>query len=368
MRWSWRLGRIAGIEVQVHATFLLLVGWVALASWLQTGRVEAVVEASLFILVVFGCIVLHELGHALTARRFGITTRDITLWPIGGVSRLDRVPEKPIQEAVVALAGPAVNLAIAAGMWLVLGALGAADAAHLLDLQQASFWERLLVVNALLALFNLLPAFPMDGGRVLRAALASRMSYSRATEIAAYVGQGMAFVFGMLGLLGNPFLLFIAFFVWMAAAGEASVAQMRSAFEGIPIHRAMIRDFDVLAPDDRLERAVRLTLDGTQQDFPVVAGGRVLGILRQNDLLAGLSRGGSDALVQDSMCVDFEPVHADEMLDGILGRLESRECRTLPVLQGDRLVGLLTMGNLGEFVRIHVALARRPRRAAIQAP
>jgi Zn-dependent protease len=329
VRWSWRVGQIAGIGVYVHATFLLLIAWVAMSHWFASQSLGAAVAGAGFILALFACVVLHELGHALTARRYGVNTRDITLLPIGGVARLERIPEVPRQEALIALAGPAVNLAIvgvlAVCLWIQRGWLPLEK----LSVTSGPFLERLLVVNGFLAGFNLLPAFPMDGGRVLRAGLATRMPYTRATEIAAGVGQGMALLFGLAELFGNPFLVFIAFFVWLGAAGEASLAQMRAAFQGLPVHRAMVRDFHILAPDDPLDRAVQLTLAGSQEDFPVVETLRGVGILRQGDLITGLQQAGRDAPTERFMCRDFEPVESSELLEAVFGRLEGRECHTV---------------------------------------
>jgi Zn-dependent protease len=272
MGWSWRIGRIAGIDVYVHPTFLLLLAWVAITHYAEHGDPGEALRGLVFILAMFGIVVLHELGHALTARRFGIRTRDITLLPIGGVARLKRIPEVPMQELIVALAGPAVNGVLAIGTYagLVLG----------LGRGPAPFWEALSVgggfldqlfwVNVMLAVFNLLPAFPMDGGRVLRALLAMKLDYVQATQLAASVGHAMALLFGMLGLLSNPFLIFIALFVWVGATQEASMVQLRSALAGIPILRVMITDFRSLGPDDPLSQAVGHFLEGFQQDFPVV--------------------------------------------------------------------------------------------------
>src|SRR5689334_24475590 len=273
MKWSWKIGTVAGIGLNVHATFFLLVAWVGITYWIQAGSAAAL-EGVAFILALFACVVLHELGHALTARRFGIRTRDITLLPIGGVSRLERIPDDPRQEVWVSLAGPAVNVAIAAALyaWLLLSQTLRPLSA--LTMAGGPFLERLLLVNVSLAVFNLLPAFPMDGGRVLRALLAMRMDYVRATQVSAHVGQAMALVFGLLGLFTNPFLVFIAFFVWIGAAQEASVVQMRTAMSGIPVSRAMLTDFHSVAPDDPAKRVLELILAGSQEDFPVVDGGQ----------------------------------------------------------------------------------------------
>ena len=359
MKWSWKVGTVAGIGLFVHATFFLLVAWVGISYWLAAGFTAAV-EGIVFILSLFGCVVLHELGHALTARRFGIRTRDITLLPIGGVARLERVPDDPRQELWVALAGPAVNVVIAALLyvWLLLSHTLLPFSA--LSVTAGPFLERLLFVNVSLAGFNLLPAFPMDGGRVLRALLATRMDYVRATQIAAHVGQAMAFAFGLIGLFSNPFLIFIALFVWIGAAQEASMVQMRTALGGIPVGRAMLTEFHTVSPDDPAERVLQLILAGAQQDFPVVEGSRVVGVLLRDDVLRAVARRGSNWRVRELIRREFETVDASDMLETAFARLQSCDCHTLPVMNRGALVGLISVASVGEFLRIHSALGGRP--------
>jgi len=356
MKWSWKLADIAGIGVYMHATFLLLIVWVVLIHWSQGQTLIATLEGILFILLLFGCVVLHEFGHALTARRYGIRTRDITLLPIGGVARLERMPRDPIQELWVALAGPAVNIVIAIVLAFGLMLAGAVGLSGGITITSGPLVERLLILNVVLAVFNMLPAFPMDGGRVLRALLATRWEYTRATHLAANVGQGMAFLFGLIGLFYNPFLIFIALFVWIGAAQEESMVQIKSALSGIPVNRAMITDFQVLAPGDRLSHAVELTLTGSQKDFPVMEGSQVVGILRQEDLLAALAREQRSETVDQFMQKHFQVADPLEMLETVFSRLQNCDCRTLPVLAGEDLLGLVTMDNLGEFLRIQAAL------------
>jgi Zn-dependent protease/CBS domain-containing protein len=366
MRWSIKIARIAGIDVYMHLTFLLLLAWIGYMYYKPRESVEDAVWGIVFILTIFATVVLHELGHALAARRYGIETRDITLLPIGGVARLERMPREPWQELFVAVAGPLVNVVIAAG--LLVGILAAGGFSpppeHITpenSLFLGTFAERLFWVNVLLVVFNAIPAFPMDGGRVLRAFLAMNMDYAQATQVAAVIGQGIAFLFAIVGLLGGNFiLLFIALFVWMGAAGEASVAQLQAAIEGIPVRRAMIEDFVTVRADAELREVANHVLRGFQPDYPVVdAAGRVVGVLPQARLLAGLSADGPSAPVGRYMRDDFRTTSPGEMLDRALARLQEGECPVLPVLDGERLVGLLTTENVGELVMIREAIKSR---------
>lgn len=361
MRWSWRIGRLAGVDIYIHATFLLLLAWVALSYWVTWHTAAAVLEGLAFILAIFGCVVLHELGHATAARRFGIPTRDITLYPIGGVARLQRMPEAPLQELWVAAAGPLVNVAIAAGLFLLLGFGQRLTPMAEMEVGRGGFLQNLMAVNVFLVLFNLIPAFPMDGGRMLRALLALRIEYVQATHIAAAIGQGIALLFGFAGLglfgfPGNPFLIFIALFVWIGAGQEASLTQMRVAMGGIPARRAMITHFHAVRPNDTLAHVLELILAGSQTDFPVVGPTGVVGILTRSDLLSAVARGGPDQLVGDVMQRKFQTVDPNEMLELAFARLEECACKTLPVVYRGELIGLITSENIGEFLMIRSAL------------
>jgi Zn-dependent protease/CBS domain-containing protein len=361
MRWSWQVAKVAGIPIRIHATFVLFL--VFLYVVLARGQsAAAAAEWIGFLLALFACVVLHELGHAITARRYGVKTRDITLLPIGGVARLERIPENPGQEIAVALAGPAVNVVIAIGLLAMLVATGVWESIRTPAELQQNFAGRLLAYNVFLALFNLIPAFPMDGGRVLRALLAIRLDYVRATQIAAGVGQGIALLFGLVGLWGNPILLFIALFVFIGAGQEAQAVQMRSAFDGVPVDRAMIRDFRALRPTDPLSRAVELLLDGHQQDFPVLAGpgpGEVPGILTRGDLLRALASGRTDRPVHEIARTSCGTAHPRELLDAVFMRMQETGCPAVPVVAEDgTLVGMVTLENVGELAMVQAALSR----------
>lgn len=215
----------------------------------------------------------------------------------------------------------------------------------------------------------MLPAFPMDGGRVVRALLATVLDYSVATQIASYLGQGMAILFGLLGLLaGHPLLMFIALFVWIGAAQEAGLAQVRTSLGGVPVRHAMLTDFRVLGAEDPLSRAVDLLLQGSQQDFPIVQDGRVVGVLLRSDVLAELARNGPGSPIAGVMRTRFETADMGEMLEDAFERLQQCECRAMPVLHRGQLVGLLTTDNVGEFLMIQSALGRRGVRPVVARP
>jgi Zn-dependent protease len=301
-------------------------------------------------------VLLHEFGHALTARRYGIVTRDIILLPIGGVARLQKMPEKPQQEIAVALAGPAVNLVIAAALFGILTLLGQPIAAQSLT---GGLLGVLLVINLWMLLFNLIPAFPMDGGRVLRAALAFRLPYARATRIAAGIGQGLALLFGLFGLWQNmPGLMFIALFVFLAAAEERAVVQTRSSIEGLPVQAAMLTEFHRLDVRDPLRRAADYLMAGSQQDFPVVDGEAPVGVLTRDDLVRGIQSAGIESLVGGAIRRDGDYAQAGEPLEEAIARMRGSGRSALPVLRGGHLVGLITLENIGDLLLVRGALRR----------
>jgi Zn-dependent protease len=357
MSWSWKIGRLAGIPIFIHWTFLILIAWVVYGHWAAGEDLATTAEGVGFVLSIFGCVVLHELGHALAARRYGVSTADITLLPIGGVARLQRIPENPAEELVVAIAGPMVNVVIV-GLLFLLG-VRIPGASHEPEfLVDARFLPKLLYVNAFLVLFNMLPAFPMDGGRVLRALLALRMDYARATRLAARIGQFMAIVFCYFGLTsGNPMLLLIAIFVWIGAEGEARQVQERFSLRDIPIREAMLTDYRTLAPSDTLGHAAELLLAGTQQDFPVLGQGWPDRVLTRDALFAGLARGGRDVLVGDASLFELGRVEVGEPLAPAVARLREGSEPCLEVTERGQPVGLLTLENIGELLMVRTALA-----------
>jgi len=313
VKWSFQVARIAGIDVKIHATFLLLLAWLGFVYYAE-GGVEAAVAGLSFIVLLFVCVVLHEFGHALAARGYGIRTPDITLLPIGGVARLERMPGKPWQELVVALAGPAVNVVIAFGLWLVMGRfLGSEDLARVAQ-GESDLLGDLLAINVMLVVFNLVPAFPMDGGRVLRSLLALRMKHSRATRIAAVIGQGIAVIFGTIGLFGHPMLLFIAIFVFFGAQQEAAYALMKEAMDETHVSSLMDPAPLLLSPGMPVIEAAKAAILQPAEFFPVVDGNlRLLGKVPASTLAEAI-QSGTGADVGSIMAGDVASLRADAPL------------------------------------------------------
>ncbi len=357
MSWSISLGRIAGSEVRMHLTFLILLAWIFIAQYIAGGAAVAA-ESVLFIIAVFACVVAHEFGHALAARRYGISTPDITLLPIGGLARLSRMPEKPSEEIVIAIAGPLVNVVIAAVLILYLG--GQVDPMAVAEIEnpEPGFLTRLAAVNIFLVVFNLIPAFPMDGGRVLRALLAFRMGRRQATEIAARIGQGLAFVFGFLGLIsGNAILVFIAIFVFLAAAGEAGQVGMRETVRGVTVDSAMVRAYETLNMQATIDDATEALIRTTQREFPVVdGGGRLRGFLGRDAMIGALKASGPTTPVIDVMARDVPVVWQGQSLDAALKLMNEAQAAEVGVVDRDqRLVGYVSRENLAEFMMIEDA-------------
>lgn len=355
-RWSLRLVRIGGIDVRVHATFALLLLWVGSVF---VGRGALAARAFLVtLLALFACVVLHELGHALTGRMFGIRTRTITLLPIGGVARLDRTPDRPLHELVIALAGPLVSVALSLLFYGAARRMNAPFPATI-DLASGPLLWKLAWLNASLAVFNLLPAFPMDGGRALRALLAMRLGQLRATAIAARIGQAIALGFMALGALGSPMLILIGIFVFMAAQSELAAVHLDSVLGEVRARNAMIGEFVVLATHEPLAIAADVTAHGFQTDFPLIHAGKLVGTVSQTQLVRALIERGPHARVGD---IDFGPLVAvapNEPLDRVLTQMQAEEASAALVVAGEQLLGIVTLAKIAELVAIRSAMHER---------
>jgi Zn-dependent protease len=356
MRWSYSIGRIAGTDIKVHVTFLLILTWWAVIGYNQGGPAGALTSV-LALLALFACILLHEFGHILMAGRFGVRTPDVILLPIGGVARLERIPDEPRQELLIALAGPAVTLAIAVILFLVLRLTGS-DAQVTELSERQPFLAQLATVNLYLLLFNLIPAFPMDGGRVLRALLASRLGLVRGTQIAATMGQSLAVLGGLYGLArSEPLLVLIAFFVFLGANAEAAAVETRVAGEGLQVQQMMVTNFRTIPIHATLSQAVDLLLSGEQREFPVVDNlGRTEGILTRDNLIKGLSQRGPTSTVAEAMTSGVPVVSPNLSFSEALDRLRASHLPALPVVDlGGALVGLLTLDNITDLLLVRRA-------------
>jgi stage IV sporulation protein FB len=357
MSWSLNIGKVAGTVVRIHLTFLLFLAWIFAANYAAGGLTTAW-NSLAFMLLLFACVLLHEFGHIFTARAFGVTTPYVTLLPIGGVAQLERIPEESGQEFLIAIAGPLVNVAIA-GLLILAGA-DLNLRATAVENMHVSMLDRLADVNIFLALFNLIPAFPMDGGRVLRALLATRLGYVHATEIAATIGQGVAFVLGFLGLFGNPLLIFIAIFVYLAASSEAHLVAIRAMSRGVPVTAAMMTQFATLTPDEHIDAAVETLLRTSQGEFPVVdAANRPVGVLGRNALIRALKERGPDARVADGMTGPLPTIGHRSCLDEAFRVLQEKRVPAVGVVDmSGRLTGLVTSETVGEMLMLHRAMPR----------
>ncbi|MFG1181072.1 site-2 protease family protein [Xanthobacter sp. DSM 14520] len=367
MPWSLTIGRLGETAIRIHVTFLLFLVWIW-AAYYRSGGSSAAWEGVLFVALLFACVLLHELGHVFAARRYGVKTPDITLWPFGGIANLERIPEKPSQELVVAIAGPLVNVVIALVLLVILSAtLGGTDltADNLAKIEdpRTSILVKLAGANIFLVVFNLIPAFPMDGGRVLRALLAMRMGYSKATATAASIGQGLAIGMGLLGIFTNPMLMIIGVFVFLAASGEAGQVQLKEASRGLLVADAMITHFETLGPQSTVDDAADALIRSTQKEFPVVDGaGHLRGVLTRDAMIRAMKDQGPQTAVIEVMQADIPVVEARSKLDAALKLITSAQTPAVGVVDGSgKLVGLLTPENVGELMMLHVAMAGKPR-------
>lgn len=356
MGWSLNIGRIAGTAVRIHFTFLLFLAWIFIASYVSGGAATAW-QTSLFIILVFACVLAHEFGHIFTARAFGVPTPDVTLLPIGGVARLERIPEDPWQEFLIAIAGPAVNVVIAFFLIAFVGADLTGSHVTVVESNSVSMVDRLAAVNLFLALFNLIPAFPMDGGRVLRALLSIRLGFVRATEVAASIGQMVAFALGFIGLFYNPLLIFIAIFVYLAAASEAHMVALRSVSRGVPVTAAMMTRFATLTPDAPIEEAVEALLRTSQGEFPVVdLSGKPVGLLVRDDIIRALKQLGPDARVAEVMSPELPTVGHRRCLSDAFKLIQEKSAPAVAVVDArGKLIGLVTSETVAEMLMVQNA-------------
>jgi len=361
LNWSWQVGKVSGIPIRIHITFLALPALFAVGGWANAGIAGAVRE-TVFVLGVFLCIVLHELGHSLAALNFGIQVRDITLLPIGGLSRLARIPRDPKEEILLSLAGPVVNVIIAGGLLVGLLLRPAVSPWQGISLFGPHLLARLMWANALLAAFNLLPAFPMDGGRILRGTLALFIPRTRATRIAAMTGRVMAGLFLLAGILSPAFrlLIFIAIFVYMGAAAEEQQARIQERFSGLKARDAMIAPFDFFWEQDPLGVALDRASRTFQEDFPVFGDRGALGFISRSELQAGAAVNPWGTAVGHLVSRGWVGVPAEAPLEDVFLRLQAGGLRTVGVEEGGQVVGLINDVSLTRAMELLGAVPAGP--------
>lgn len=355
---SLLIGRVAGVRLFIHWTFLLLLGFIVASQALHGSGAGAIMATVGFVLVLFVCVVLHELGHALMAKHFGYPTRSITLLPIGGVATLEVMPESPRQELLVALAGPAVNVLIALALFPFISSTEAftqPDLGQLTTLH--NFLLALFRINVMLVFFNMLPAFPMDGGRVLRALLALWLDRLRATRIAAGLGKLMALGFVFIGLLSNPFLVLIGLFVFFGAQAESLSVQYNELLRDYTVRHAMMTNFLTLAPTDNVQEAANKLLAGSDQDLLVVEAGKPVGVMPRSLIMDALKEKRLSTAVADVMQRDFETVQVSDSLTEVFTNALRQQNAFFPVLENNQLKGVIDLNNLTEFITIRAALS-----------
>lgn len=352
MKWSWKIGRIFGIDFKIHLTFFLLILWVGFSSLSSGGTLSTMTADILFILALFLCVVLHELGHALMAKRFDIPTRDITLLPIGGVARLESIPEEPKKEFFVAIAGPLVNILIAAILLIGLLSFGYFSMPLGLDQVMNNFWVRLLSVNLTLVLFNLIPAFPMDGGRVLRSLLASKMEHPKATRIAANIGKGMAVILGIVGFFFNPWLVLTAIFIWSGAEAEAKTVELKAGLKGLLVRDALVSQFYQVDANQNLGNVFQLSIQTGQRYIPVVSNGRFLGFIQSLNLVKSLQKYGERAPAYSAINIEPEGIAPDLPLQSIIGKFATSQ--VLPVIENKQLIGFITPESIKQVMTLNM--------------
>ena len=352
-KWSLNIGKVSGIKIFIHWTFLILIGWIFLMHFQMGHGMREGLSGTVFLLAVFASVVLHELGHALAVKRFKITTRDITIYPIGGIASLESMPSKPAQELQMALAGPAVNLVIAGILGIILKVTGTFDQEALQNftLTSNSFVEKLMVVNIVLAVFNLIPAFPMDGGRIFRALLAMKMKRLKATSVAAKTGQFLAIAFVFLGFYFDFWLVFIGLFIFLGAEEEFKAGEMHEALKNVKAVQLMISKTAFINPNSTLITAAGHIMNSNEKTFLVVEKDEVVGILSLSDITEGLHKGKANQKIRDLMQKDFFWLESEDALSDKFFLLQQHRQNLFPVRKKGKLAGVISSDDLTKWIK-----------------
>ena len=356
MKYSVNIGKVAGIRIFLHWTFLILIGWIIMLNLRANMGWADILWSLALIACIFACITAHELGHALVAKRFDIKTQDITLLPIGGLARLDVIPERPKEELLITLAGPAVNLAIAVALYpLVLLNPDMPDFAEMESIGAENFIPALMSINIWLAVFNLIPAFPMDGGRAFRALLAFRIGQVKATRIAASVGQILAMVFVFAGFWLNPFLIFIGLFIFLGAQSEAAVVETRFILKGHTVRDVLMREVPTMEDNASMKDAAARLLNSQNKNFLVLREGNPLGTVTREDIIRALRTHGEKASVKYAIDQKLEYLSMGMPLDKAWTKMQRDKKPMMLVVDDGQLKGAVDEESIEELILIHTA-------------
>jgi Zn-dependent protease/CBS domain-containing protein len=373
MGWSFRIARVDGIDIKVHISFFLILILGAVEWGGLTGTVDGALFGVVLMILLFTCVTLHELGHSIVAKLFGIPVREIILFPLGGVSNITKNPDKPLHDLLISIAGPLVNVLIALILAVVLGRVGVVS---LLDgqgmvqelqapsLQGMLLW--LLAANVTLVIFNLIPAFPLDGGRAFRAILAMFLGYRRATRIASLVGELLAIVIGAYALIsGNFVLALVAVIIFFGANQETATAESKTVLKTLRVGDAYNKNALTLTVGDRVHKVVDYLLTSYQPDFAVLQGSNLLGIVTRNDVLRAMASSPTDLFVTEIMQRNVVKVDASMTLQEVGERMQAQSARVAAVYNGTTYLGLVGLEDISEAFTI-LAFQQRQQQAREQ--
>ncbi len=348
MKWSFKVGKLFGIPIRMHLTFLLLLLFIGITGFKQAGS-DGAIWGMVAIVFIFFCVILHEVGHSLMAIHYGIKVKDIILLPIGGVSEMEEIPEDPRQEITISVIGPLVSFGLAILFFILSSATHQVLGFKQLSIYNHNVWANLFWINLILGAFNLLPAFPMDGGRVLRGILATGMDGWKATKIAVGVGQGFAILLFFFGIFFNWWMALIAIFIYLGAEGEERMMSVRASLGKSPVKLAMLTDVHTVSPDETLGQVLERICHSLQQDFPVEEHGEVVGVLTREAIFSALHQQEKSALVKDIMQKDFISTGEEASLSDIFKVMTGNKLSVILVIKDRKLQGMVNLEQIGKY-------------------
>jgi Zn-dependent protease/predicted transcriptional regulator len=357
---SIKLGKVFGIPIAIHWTFFILVIWIVGMNLYKGQPLDVAIWSGIFILSIFTCVFLHELGHALAAKRFGIITKSIVLLPIGGVASLEKIPEEPKKEIFVALAGPFVNMIISTLLFTYLFYRGELIPEKLLSatINYDNFLIYLMIANIFLGIFNLTPAFPMDGGRVLRAIFAFKMDRVSATELASKVTSVFAVIFVLIGIFNNPMLVFIALFIYIGARGEYETVKSKNILSGFKTSEVLMKNFTVLNANEPISVAIDALLNGQDTRFLVEEDHQIKYVLTKTDIIKALSQQGKEVLIRQYSSPIIFFANPNLSVEELMETMIKHQFSIVPVEQNGKIIGVVDLENIKEFISIQQLMIR----------